>query len=56
VGEGAHAIAARNGIQYLYLGTPERRRHPSALARFDGAPGFFEPVFRNREATIYRVK
>ena len=54
--ESAHKLARRNGIQYLLLGTPERKRHPSAQARFDAAPEFFEPVFRNHEATIYRVR
>lgn len=54
--ETAHDLCRRNGIQYLLLGSPERKRHPSAQARFDGAPEYFEPVFRNREATIYRVR
>jgi hypothetical protein len=54
--ETAHHLSQRNGIQYLLLGSPERKRHPSAQARFDSAPEYFEPVFRNREGTIYRVK
>jgi hypothetical protein len=54
--ESAHALAARNGIQYLYLGKPERDQHPAAQARFDEAPQYFEEVFHNTEATIYRVK
>jgi uncharacterized membrane protein len=54
--ESAHALAARNGIQYLFLGAPERTRHPEAQRRFDASPEFFEPVFRNTEVTIYRVK
>jgi hypothetical protein len=52
----AHHLCRRNNIQYLYLGTPERRRHPTAQARFDAAPEYFQRVFHNREAAIYRVK
>lgn len=54
--ESAHSLAARIGIEYLYLGSAERAGHPAAQARFDGAPEYFETVFRNTEATIYRVK
>lgn len=53
---GAHEFAVRNGIQYVYLGGPERKRHPGAPQRFDGAPELFEPVFRNGEIAIYRVR
>jgi hypothetical protein len=52
----AHSLATRFGIQYLYLGPPERRAHPGTQACFDCAPQLFEPVFRNRDVTIYRVK
>jgi hypothetical protein len=54
--ESAHSLAAHNGIQYLYLGKAEREQHPTAQPRFDAAPEYFEEVFRNSEATIYRVK
>jgi hypothetical protein len=54
--ESAHSLAARNGIQYLYLGTAEREQHPAAQARFDEAPQYFEEVFHNSEAAIYRVR
>ena len=54
--EGAHEFAVRNGIQYVYLGGPERRRHPDAQPRFEGAPALFDPVFRNSEIAIFRVK
>jgi hypothetical protein len=54
--ESAHSLAAHNGIQYLYLGRAEREQHPTAQARFDEAPQYFEAVFRNSEATIYRVR
>lgn len=54
--ESAHWLARHNGIEYLYIGAPERRAHPGAQARFDGAPEFFDVVFRNPEATIYRVR
>jgi hypothetical protein len=54
--ESAHRVAARNGIEYLFLGAPERSYHPGAEARFDAAPEWFEPVFRNDAASIYRVR
>ncbi|HQZ39465.1 MAG TPA: hypothetical protein PLH72_10540, partial [Vicinamibacterales bacterium] len=52
----AHSLAARNGIQYLLLGEPERKEHPLAEARFSGAPDLFEPVFHNRAVSIFRVR
>ena len=52
----AHDLCRRNGIDYLLLGTPERKRHPAAEARFNAATDYFEPVFHNHEATVYRVK
>jgi hypothetical protein len=54
--ETAHDLCRKNGIEYLLIGSPERKRHPSAQARFDAASEYFEPVFRNREATVYLVK
>jgi hypothetical protein len=54
--ETAHDLCRKNGIDYLLIGGPERKRHPAAQARFDAAPEYFEPVFRNREATVYLVK
>jgi len=54
--ESAHDLARRAGINYLVLGTPERQAHPTAEARFNAAPEFFEPVFHNGEATLYRVR
>lgn len=54
--EGAHALAIDFGVQYLFLGRPERRAHPAAQARLDAAPEFFERVFQNREVAIYRVR
>ncbi|MCC7126997.1 MAG: hypothetical protein IT178_19280 [Acidobacteria bacterium] len=52
----AHDLARKAGIDYLYIGSPERRRHPGAEARFDAAPEYFELAFRNAEASIYRVR
>jgi hypothetical protein len=51
----AHDIARRNGIHYLLIGDPERKRHPGVLERFDAAPDALPLVFRNREISIYRV-
>lgn len=52
----AHALAARNGIQYLLLGEPERKEHPLAEARFSDAPDLFELVLHNRAVSIFRVR
>ncbi len=52
----AHEMAARNGIAYLVVGDPERQAHPSVQARFDGAPEYLDPVFRNDAMVIYRVR
>lgn len=54
--ESAHTLAARNGIDYLVIGGPERKRHPRAEQRFESAPDLFELVFRNRAVSIYRVR
>lgn len=54
--DAVHALAARNGVEYLFVGGPERRRHPGVQERFDAASGYFQPVFRNDEVTIYRVR
>lgn len=54
--DSAHALASRNGVEYLFVGEPERRRHPGVQDRFDASSGYFQPVFRNAEVTIYRVR
>jgi uncharacterized membrane protein len=51
----AHDLARRNGIQYLLVGSPERKRHAGVLERFDSAPALLPLVFRNQEISIYRV-
>lgn len=52
----AHAMATRNGIQYLFVGAPERQHHPAVNERFEAATDWFELVFRNGAASIYRVR
>ena len=51
----AHSLAARNGIQYLLLGEPERKEHPLAEARFSGAPDLFEPEARGKARDVSRA-
>ncbi len=52
----AHEIARKNRIDYLVVGSPERRRHPGVQARFDEAPEYLDRVFENAEISIYRVR
>ncbi len=51
-----HEMARKNGIDYLVVGSPERKAHPGVQARFDAGSAYFEPVFQNRAATVYRVR
>ena len=42
-------------IGYLFVDTVERNAYP-AVAKFDEHPDFFEPVFRNTDVGIYKVR
>ncbi|MGE0043379.1 MAG: hypothetical protein AB7H88_01280 [Vicinamibacterales bacterium] len=48
-------VASRNGIDYLFIGPPERAAHPGVEARFDQVPGLLRLVYRNPSISIYEV-
>ncbi len=52
----AHELARGYGVQYLVVGRPEREHHPGVQERFDEQPAYLEPMFRNEEMAIYRVR
>jgi hypothetical protein len=43
------------GIDYLYVDATERAAYP-AVAKFDHAPLYFTPTFRNAEASVYALR
>jgi hypothetical protein len=43
------------GIDYLYVDATERAAYP-AVAKFDHAPAYFTPTFRNAEASVYALR
>lgn len=52
----ASDIARAMRIDYLWVDRIERAAFPAGTAKFNGAPQFFVPVFRNSEVTVYRVQ
>lgn len=52
----ALAIARSLRIDYLWVDSVERTAYPAGVAKFDAAPALFEPVFRNADVSIYRVR
>jgi hypothetical protein len=54
--EDALSMARAMGIDYLFVGPPERQRYPQAAALFAAHPESFGPVFRNAEVSIYEIK
>jgi uncharacterized membrane protein len=50
-----HASARFAGIDYLFIGEPERHRYGAAIDAMLGAPDLFEVVFQNHAVTILRV-
>ena len=48
----AHALR----IDYLWIDEVERTVYPGGMAKFEANPDLFEPVFRNSEVQIYRVR
>jgi hypothetical protein len=52
----AHDIARTLRIDYLWVDGNERRAYQSGVAAIDAATGYFKPVFRNSEVTIYQVR
>lgn len=51
----AHDIARTLRIDYIWVDKVERGAYPSGVAKFDGAPQYFSPAFRNAEVATYRV-
>ncbi|HWP66181.1 MAG TPA: hypothetical protein VNO26_09735, partial [Candidatus Limnocylindria bacterium] len=52
----AYSRAARERIDYLVVGAPERAAYPQLERLLDSRPDLFVPVFRNGEMTIYRLR
>jgi uncharacterized membrane protein len=49
-------VARRLAIDYLYLDSVERTAYAGVpTEKFDAAPEYFTPVYRNAEVRIYRV-
>ncbi len=53
--ERARLLARELGIDFLYVDGMDRATYP-AIAKFDRRPDWFEPVFRNREVTVYATR
>lgn len=54
----AHAAwqdAKALGIDYLYVGVPERSAYP-AVEKFELSPEYFVPVFKNAETAVYALR
>jgi uncharacterized membrane protein len=49
-------IAKSLRIGYVWVDAVERHAYPAGVAKFDGAPRFFAPAFKNGEVAIYRVQ
>jgi hypothetical protein len=52
----AHDLAREMRIDYLWVDDNERRAYQSGVAAIDAATGYFKPVFRNSDVTIYQVR
>ena len=52
----AHDIARSLRIDYIYVDRVERAAYASGMPKFDAAPRFFAPAYRNEEVSIYRVQ
>jgi hypothetical protein len=53
---GAHQIARRIGIDYLWVDHTERKAYPRGSDILAASPGYFTPVFDNGEVQVYRVR
>jgi hypothetical protein len=52
----AHQRATELGIQYLYVGQPERRAHPGFETLLRQRPDLFQPVFWNGGVSLFFVE
>ena len=55
-GQAAHQRAVELGIDYLFVGQPEREANPQLEDRLGQRPDLFQPVFRNNTISIYFVE
>ena len=55
-GQAAHQRAVELGIDYLFVGRPEREANPQLEDRLGQRPDLFQPVFRNNTISIYFVE
>jgi hypothetical protein len=53
--ETAYRLASELNLQYIYVGPEENRVYPGVRERFDRAPFWFKPVFRNGSVVVYKV-
>lgn len=51
----AYARARRLNIRYLWVDEDDRRAYAAGITQFEDAT-YFEPVFRNDEVTVYRLR
>jgi hypothetical protein len=49
-------IARALRVDYVWIDEVERGAYPAGIAKFDAAPQYFVPAFRNARIAIYRVK
>ena len=52
----AHQRAVEYGIDYLFVGRPEREANPQLEERLAQRPDLFQPAFRNNTVSIYFVE
>jgi hypothetical protein len=52
----AHRRAVTLGIDYLYIGQPERQANPQLAGILEQRPDLFQPVFGNNTISIYFVE
>jgi hypothetical protein len=55
-GQAAHKRALELGIDYLFIGQPEREANPQLVDRLGQRPDLFQPVFHNNTISIYFVE
>lgn len=53
--EDAWNMAHFMGIQYLFVGAPERERYQTTIDTWNADPAHFKPAFRNADVTVYEV-
>jgi hypothetical protein len=52
----ANDIARKLHIDYLYVDREDLTAYPEGTRKFDEHPVYFEPVFKNAEVRIYRIR